>query len=724
MKRLVYLVSIFIAILLLSTAAYADPIDIRNQTEFDALLQEASTSNTYYFNLSGSSEHVITIDNSKIGDRIYVGSSSAQRSLEIDNPLISLNVFGDISDRAFMMRNLTIGTNGGSIYASGGSGASAYGIHSGSVVTQNGGIIYASGGSGTRAYGIYSDGVTQSGGSIYASGGSGAWAYGIHSDSAVTQNGGIIYASGGSGDNAYGIYSGRVTQNGGIIYASGGSGTRAYGIVTMQVISIGSTLTIAREGTAASISMRYDEFYDNHVSLEQNSTLKPIIDLSKLPDFASGHIAAVLVVKDGVTLAPRLVNSYMLEPDDTTSFAAVPFASADYTIDSGFPFEYNMNGSFDFITNTITMTYDATTDNQHEIYYLSIVRELTPQEAFLAENAPENYTNLVENIYDTLTQSSNAASYTFLIKLLDDIDNSVTVEEAIASIDAAVSIPLAMNNWNVVAKRDFNNYLISLDAKLNDLSNNVNKYWIDIPFIIGKINDNPEMVFGAIAGYAGALGEFSYAAQVNGSYGTIENGSILSKKLSFGILAKAEYTFHINNLFNPKAGINIGYSYGVLGDNITSQNAFLIGLNVSNKFKVFDMITIEPVIGINYIPIMFGEFTDGTDTVDKSIDTSLTADVKVNVGYAISESLVVNINGFVNIDLLLASTFEDIINRSGELNAVLYELTGGDSRFTFGGGVNVSYKLPMDMSIDASYLIYVHKKDMSHQIKVGVNMSF
>ena len=670
MKRLVTLVLIFIAILLISTAAYADPNDIINQTKFDALLQAASTPDTYYFNLSGSGEQVINIDNSKIGNTIYVGTSADTKSLEINNPLVSLKVIGATSSPALQLKNLTIGT----LQASGGS-------------------VFATGGSVSNSKGLSIEGQL------------------------ILQPGGYIYATGGSGTNAYGIE-----------------------LLGPTTHTIRGSLVIAREGAAASIfanssrqAMEHAPWlYISPLGMSDVMYLIPVVDLSKTPELASGLIKSVVEL-GSITLAPRVVNSYLLEKGNTTSFRRVPFIDADFALPAGY--DHIGGASISSFLNTITMKFAAIKSDNRKIYYLSIEREKTPQEAFLAANAPRNYINLVENIYDTLTLSSDAASYKLLIKLLDGIDNSVTVEEAIAFIDNIVSITAAFSNWNDVTKRAFNNGLISLDAKLNDLSNYGNKYWIDIPFAIGKIKGDPEMVFGAMVGYAGEVGDFSYAAQLSGSYGTISNNTILSNRLSFGILAKAEYSFPINDLLNLKAGINAGYSHGIIGDNIASQNAFLIGLSVSNKFKVVDMLTIESVIGINYIPIIFEEFTVDVNILNKALDTSLTADVRVIVEYMISESLAISINGFANIDLLhtenvnlsvSTNTFEENLKQIGELNTVLYGLglSSNAGKIAFGGGVDINYKLPNAMSIDASYLIYVRGKDMSHQFKAGVNMSF
>ena len=700
MKRLISLIFMLIAIFVLSSVTYASPIDIENQEEFGNLLTQ-EIGGTFIFNLSESDEQIITIDDSKIGDIISVGTRTNPRSLKIDKPLLSLHVIGNTSSSALLMSNLIIESNGGSVFAKGGSETDKYGILVTDTIAQGGGYVYARGGSGTGAHGIRLDEYTQSGGYTYAVGGIGSGAYGIYTNSYV-QSGGYLYAIGGIDDDAYGV-------------AINGNAT------------ISGTLVIDRENSARSVHVSFSTAKPNILTLKTGSTLKPVVDLSKSFTVASGLIRAVTVIESGVTLAPVVVNSYMLEKNDAISFAVVPFIFEESHIIEGSNHTGVITGTFEEIISTITMTYTASTYNpSNNGYGLKIVRTLNPEEAFKIEDAPENYINLVRNIYDILTQSTDAETYIFLIRLLDSIDNSLSVEEAIASIDDAVSLPVAIGNWRGIAKRDFNSGLISLGIKLSDLPSDSNKYWIDIPFTIGKIGDDAEMNCSVTAGYAGTLGNISYAAQLHGSYGTIENGTMLSKRLSLGILAKVEYSFNISDLFNPKAGINVGYSYGILGDDITSLNAFLVGLSVSNKFKIFDMFTIEPVIGINYIPIMSGEFTDGDYTSEKATEASLAADVKVNVGYMVSESFSIGINGFVNIDLIGGdeNDFENNLQQVGEVDAVVYALNEGISRFAFGGGVNASYKLRRDMGIDASYQIYVHGKDMSHQFKVGVNLSF
>ena len=674
MKRFASLVFVFIAVLAFSSFVSAKDIYINSQTLFESLLSVGS-SDWYGFVLSEPELHYFSVGGSGSTLELFVGinNSTGLRDLRIDSSLIVLDVVGGSSNvSALKTRYLFLDDNGGVIKATGGTGNNAPGISVRNSLTQKNGSIFATGGTGINS-GIY------------------------------------IYEN--------------LSQDGGYISAIGGAGNMAYGIFAKNGVRIGGKLSIARINSAASILVTAGDepSTDGYFAMTDGSILNPVVDLSKSESIASGLVQAPRIIRiyEGVTLELTFENTYKLEKDDT--FNGVVFLSTDGAINGTFE---NEEGS------TITLSYEAAVSSDNKEYALNIERTKTPQEAFEDGNAPNAYTVLVGDIYDTLTNSSAADTYEFLIKLLDNIDNSITVDAAMNAIDDSISVIKPVSYWNDIAKRDFTNGLISLDSKMDDFSNENNKYWIDIPFAIGKMGGETETTYGAAVGYAGIIGDLSYAAQINGSYGTIGGESQISNRMNFGIQGIVAYTFHVNDLLNPKASINLGFNHGDIGGGMASQNAFIVGLNVSNKFSVLNMITIEPVIGVNYSMIKVGAFTySGTPTsIDLSDTTlnSLAASLRVKIGYNVSESFSISANGLFSFDILKndSSTFDYDLEEYSEIFAVFNAINDGGSRLTFGGGLNLSYKLPSNMSIDASYQIYVHGKDMSHQIKAGVNMTF
>ena len=686
------------------------------------------------------------------------------------------------NQNAFGIKNKTIQQENGSISAFGGSAVDSHGIYTESL-TQNGGTItaYGSGNSG-GAHGIVTESLTQNGGTIttYASNSNGIYTEfltqnggtiistgsnfptvqsGLVVSTLLTQNGGTIIstasyvyhasffnfiiqndgtiiATGGNGNHVeYGIFTNSLTQNGGTIIATGGISTDAYGFgCTSDIIQnkgtiianggignnaygvasgplvIHDTLIISRKGIASSLDTA------GTLDFHPNSTLIPIVDLSKDPSLASGLISGrnIITIHSGATLSPQFSNTYVIKKEDLS--LEIPFIT---TTRASSITEFDVKQG-----NSLTMSYSAEVVNN--TYYLLVKRDLTPREAFEKGNAPKNHTNLVGDIYDFLTESADAKTHGLLIETLDRIDNSYTVKEAISSIYESVSSSAygEFINWNSVTRREFNNNFMSLNAKTESLPMEETKIWVDASVSFGKIAGSNEQFTNAMLGYANKFGKLSVGAQLHASFGSVAGNNVLSSKQSFGAMAMAKYTYEINSFLNPAAIVVIGYTYGNL-ENTAKQNSFDIGLHLSNRFYVIDKLTIEPVIGANFILSSFNEFSynydNASETIPKASYNYLILNANLNFSYEVTEFLSANLRGFFNYDVLKNDFNEDLA--IGDAYALTNALDA--NTISYGVGVDAIYALPSGaITLNLGYLLYMSENYSNHQVKLGINTTF
>ena len=694
---------------------------------------------------AGSGENAIGIKNKTILQRngsISAFGGSAATANGIDTESLTQNggtitAYGGTSERTFGIKTKSLTQNDGTITAYSGTDVFSYGISASESITQNGGTIISTGSNfAVDTPGIYSPLLTQNGGTIISTGGKESYGSVF---STIVQNEGTIISTGGSGRISDGIfamvttqnggtiiatgsvlaesgfYSGYITQNKGTIIAIGGNSPEASGIYSGK-IEIHDTLIISREGRSTSLT-----FFESLV-FHPDSTLITIVDLSKDPSLASGLIFVPanfmvrITIHPGAILSPQFNNTYMLKKEDSS--IEIPFIVAN---------RFSPIPEFDIeqrTSNTITMSYVAEVGNN--TYYFLVKRELTPREAFEKANAQVKHTNLVGDIYDFLTESDNAKTHGLLIETLDRIDNSYTVGEAISSIYESVSSSAygELINWNSVARREFNNNFMSLNSKIENLPTEETKIWADASISFGKITGKSEQFTNAMLGYANKFGKLFVAAQLNASFGNVASNNVLSTKQSFGAMAMAKYTYEINSFLNPGASVVIGYTYGNL-ENTAKQNSFDIGLHLSNKFYVIDKLTIEPVIGVNFILSSFNEFSynydNASETIPKTSYNYLLLNANLNISYAVTEFLSANLRGFFNYDVLKNDFNEDLA--IGDAYAITNALDA--NTISYGVGVDALYTLPSGaITVNLGYLLYMSENYSNHQVKLGINTTF
>ena len=698
------------------------------------------------------------------GYGINAGTITQHNGKILANGAIDANSYGISAE--------TITQNDGTITANAGKGANAYGINA-ETIAQSGGIITATAGNVKDAHGINVNILIQDGGMIIANGspeiiGSGNYAYAIYATeftqnngtiiatasndfakiasyfNNITQNGGTIIGI-GNGNGSYGIYvessvgsnddgviiqnggtirgiggitggsgigANIITQNAGIIEAIGGTGGSAYNAIGIRAnnFDVSGVLYISREAAISSIVVI------NNLNFKSGATLIPVVDLSKNPTIASGLITVrnIFIVNTNATLKPQFINTYMLKENDTLE--NVPFISSDNNINTGNKFKEE--------GNTITLSYVTSIMNKE--YYLSITREMTPREAFEKGNAKTKLTNLVGDIYDFITETDDVKNHSLLIDMLDKIDGSATVEEAVNSIYRTInsSVYNELINWNSVTRREFNNNFIGLNAKLEDVMTSENKIWADASISFGKNTIGSENFTNATLGYANKFGKLSVGAQLSASTGNITGNSVLSSRLSFGAIVMAKYIYGINKFLNPGASVVVGFNYSSL-ENTTKQNSIDVGLHLSNKFNITDKITIEPIIGANYILNSFNEFSYDYDNASQSIPKTtynyLILNANLNVSYKVTESISANFRGFFNYDILKNVFAEDLA--IGSEYAITNALDA--NTMSYGAGVDAQYVLPSGgASINLGYLLYISENYTNHQFKLGINTTF
>ena len=615
---------------------------------------------------------------------------------------------------------VTLVQDGGTIIANGGpelavSGDYAYAINA-NKFTQNNGILIATADNAFNTVAVKFNNLEQNGGTIQGNGnGNGTHGIMVANDTDPTggnlvQNGGTIIGIGGI-NGGVGIIANTITQKSGTIKAIGGSSGSASNSIGIKVnnFTVTDVLYISRESVIDSIIVAYLNF-------NSGATLIPIIDLSKNPTIASGLITVSynFVVNTNATLKPQFINTFMLKENETLE--NVLFISSGVNIGSGNKFKEE--------GNTITMSYVTSINNTN--YYLSITREMTPREAFEKGNASSKHTNLVGDIYDFITETDDIKSHSLLIDMLDRIDGSASVEEAVSSIYDVIdsSVYNDIISWNSVARREFNNNFVGLNSKLEGLTTSENKVWADAAISFGKNSNSSENFTNATLGYANKFGNLSAGAQLHASTGNVAANSILSSKVSFGAIAMAKYIYGINNFLNPGASVVVGFNYSNL-EHTTKQKSIDVGLHISNKLNITDKITIEPIIGANYILNSFDEFSydydNASQLVPKTTYNYLILNANINVSYKVTDSISANFRGFFNYDILKNNFDEDLA--IGSEYAITNALDA--NTMSYGASIDAQYILPSGAAtINLGYLLYISENYINHQIKLGINTTF
>ena len=677
-----------------------------------------------------------------LSDNSGTGSGNSTNTIIQNGGLMQLTGGSGLSASGMVVKSASTATNtgitkstftqnGGTIVAFGGTGNYSNGLnligdaYSSTTFIQEGGMIFATGnGADTFGISLNNSSMIQNDGTIVARGGSGLDSAGILAiqSSAITQNGGILYALGGDSESSYGIYtnSSSIIQTGGTIVASGGAGSDSYGILgdNYSTLSFAGHLEILRESVAASI------FTDSLLTLKEDSILELVVDLAKSSTLASGNILAGRVNIEetglGATLSPWLKNTYKLSKGDSMAVNFIEIIPTSSSV---------ITGEFVTLTPTITMDYTAALISSDKIYQLSITRAYTPKEAFENENnsggsISQSDIDFVDRLYEYLLENGENADNLPLVELLDRIDNSPRIADALDVLDDLItSVP---NNqivkWDDNISRAFSDSQLSLNNKMDLLSSLKNLFWVDIVASFGKHGDTNEIFAGAAIGYVTKNNNVSYGLEIKFLDGDLETNEPFSHKSSLSLLAAINYNFYKSNLWSPKVNISVGYAFGIISNKI-SQNAFRASLKVSNVFTLTDKIFIEPIVGVDYTPILFGGYSyESSPNVISDMPTtsldSLNATLGGNIGFNLSEAFSAKVRGFVAYELF------DIERRGGSEN-ILALFVSNQSRFSWGLGVDAMYSMPSrGIAFDTSYTLYVHNDYISHHIKFGFDLIF
>ena len=677
-----------------------------------------------------------------LSDNSGTGSGNSINTIVQNDGLMRLTGGSGLSSSGMVVRSTstsnhsgitssTFTQNGGTIVAFGGTGNYSNGLnligdaYSSTTFIQEGGMIFATGnGADTFGISLNNSSMIQNDGTIVARGGSGLDSAGISAiqSGTITQNGGILYALGGNSESSYGIYTNASTimQMAGTIFASGGTGTDSYGILgdNFSTLSFAGHLEISRESVAASI------FTNSLLTLKTGSILELVVDLAKSSTLASGNIIAGRVNIEetglGATLSPWLKNTYKLSKGGSMAVNFIEIIPASPNV---------ITGEFATLTPTITMDYTAALISGDKIYQLSITRAYTPKEAFENENnsggsISQSDIDFVDRLYKYLVANGENIDNLPLVELLDRIDNSPRIADALDVLDElTISVPKnQIVKWDDTISRAFNDSQFSLNNKMDLLSSLKNLFWVDIVASFGKHGDTNEIFAGAAIGYVTKNNNVSYGLEVKFLDGDLETNEPFSNKSSFSLLAAINYNLHKSSLWNPKVNISVGYAFGIISNKI-SQNAFRASLKISNIFTLTDKIFIEPIVGVEYTPILFGGYSyESSPNVISDMPTtsldSLNATLGGNIGFNLSEAFSAKVRGFVAYELF------DIERRGGSEN-ILALFVLNQSRFSWGLGVDAMYSMPSrGIAFDTSYTLYVRNDYISHHIKFGFNLIF
>ena len=750
MKKVYSYLIVVMLVLSFSAISYAEPLAIIDREEFGELIYEVSE-DTFSFDPDkvGNQTHFIL----NPSDTVYIGSKGSKNEFLINNSEILLEIHAEeigegsygILKKSLNVNDFTLGENGGSLITFGGNSPHTAALYVDNSFTQKAGFIYsigggdyfsvgtvivgdsiiedgyiyALGGTGVRAYGLAGNKVIFNGGKISARSGTGVEAIGFIATT-LTQNGGVISAYAGDSDQSFALYVDLYEQNEGVLHAIGGTGELAVGVRVDGTMNIAGTLVIARQGESHSVWIS-KTFNSGKITIESTATIIPIVDLSKPAELASGLIGADvgMEIKDGAIVAPKLENTYILS-EVNDALVDVPFIKVGL-VNSKEKIVGELNNIEDTITMSYTLKKGGVDDKE---YLLDIVRTKTPGEALVDGGVGTKYVDLISNVYDVVVDSSvgGDSPYWLLIKLIDAIDNSFDVDAAMDVIDSIANTNELNSalNLNDMIIRKFNTDRIGLLGKVDSISNGDQKTWANITY---DYNQKGASLVGVSLGYASKSGNIAFAVEARYIDGVIFDRGVKNDGSALSVLATVEYFLAGGKVWNPSGGITIGYDESTI-PGVFESKSLIVGVDVSNKFQINDIITIEPTLGLTYIPVMI----DGVISEDFWVYginfSSLEINSRIHVDFKLSDVATIGVRAFANYDISGKKSFEENLAQ-GEGQALIKALLEDSLRLSWGVGVDVEFNVPITgVNIDVSCLVYMQNGGVNYSVKSGIGITF
>ena len=595
------------------------------------------------------------------------------------------------------VRGNLIQNNTSSIVAYGGKDNMASGVEVRGDLTQNdASTIIAHGGEDDFVYGVYVLGTLNQNdtSSIVAYGGKDDYTWGISVQGNLNQNDeSSIISYGGEGDDSWGtvinFYFVQSHESSAMFY--GGKAERAYGIYAFD-LNINGKLTIARMGEAASV------YAGDMLTMGATSTLVPIVDLTKDASLASGFIDSFkATIITGAEIKPLFENTYVIEKG--VALSDMLFLESYYPIEGSYPTEIE----------TITFKSEARKLTTEKTYVLDITRLKTPKEAFEDASADQIYIDFVDELYNLVTKLEGNTLQS-LVKLLDAIDNSVDVLDAIEAIDTPPEHVAQLVCWNDSITRILDGNQVSLINKIGALTDDGHNLFINGSYTFGK----DESILGVDFGFVLQRKEVSLLVQGQMAKGKVKGDTEGSM---YGITSILNYRFNLMDMLNPEIGMSLSYIDNEISIGAT-QRAFRVGIDIANMFKVGNL-SFKPTVGINYTPIKYI-----LDDEDAKL-VSLNARLGMEIGYQTTR-FKIEATGYASMNLLgHGQSLEERLNRGEGMFVVVNYFSEKDKRVSWGVGVDMQFMLTPDiLGIETSYSIYGNGDYISHTLKAGVNMAF